>query len=69
MLDVVEAGEAVLRAASFWLWFVSPSIRAKVASDWREAGLPGRCMIVLGALISVGLGLGLVYLIWRFVAA
>jgi len=59
----------VLRAASFWLWFVSPKFRAKVASDWREAGRLGRGMIVLEALISVGLGLGLVYLIWRPAAA
>jgi hypothetical protein len=69
VLDIVEAGEAVLRAAGFWLWFVSPKFRAKVASDWREAGLLGRGMIVLEALISVGLGLGVVYLIWRFMAA
>lgn len=68
MFDLVEAGEAALRAASFWLWFVSPRFREKVAADWREAGVLGRCMIGFEALISVGLGLGLAYLGWRFLA-
>ena len=42
MLDIVELGEAGIRAFGFWLWIFSPKYRAQVASQWHDAGMGQR---------------------------
>jgi len=64
MLDIVELGEAGIRAFGFWLWLFSPKYRAQVASDWQDAGAGRRAVLVFEYLISVVLGLGVPLLIW-----
>ncbi|HET6837844.1 MAG TPA: hypothetical protein VFH24_07350 [Gemmatimonadales bacterium] len=58
MLDIVELGEAGIRAFGFWLWLFSPKYRAQVAQDWHAAGGGRRLMLGFEYLISVVLGLG-----------
>jgi hypothetical protein len=69
MLDIVELGEAGIRAFGFWLWIFSPKYRADVAAMWREAGPGRRLALGFEFFISVVLGLGGPYLIWLAVTA
>jgi hypothetical protein len=64
MLDIVELGEAGIRAFGFWLWLFSPKYRAQVASQWDEAGLGQRVWLGFEFLIGGVLGLGAPLLVW-----
>jgi hypothetical protein len=65
MLDVVELDEAGLRALAFWLYLFSPTYRAQVQRQWREARGGRRALMIFEWSFSVLLGLGLPLLAWH----
>ena len=64
MLDIVELGEAGLRAFGFWLWLFSPKYRAQIARQWHEGNFGGRVHLGFEFLIGAVLGLGAPLLVW-----
>jgi hypothetical protein len=64
MLNIVELGEAGLRAFGFWLWIFSPKYRAQVAGQWHDAGMGHRACLAFEFLIGGVLGLGAPLFVW-----
>jgi hypothetical protein len=64
MLDIVELGEAGIRAFGFWLWIFSPKYRAQVARQWQDAGAGQRVWLAFEHLIGAVLGLGAPLFVW-----
>ena len=64
MLDIVELGEAGVRALGFWLWIFSPKYRAQVASQWHEAGMGQRAWLAFEHFIGAVRGLGAPLFAW-----
>ena len=64
MLDIVELGEAGVRAFGFWLWIFSPKYRAQVAAQWEKAGVGQRVWLAFEHLIGAVLGLGAPFCVW-----
>jgi hypothetical protein len=64
MLDIVELGEAGIRAFGFWLWIFSPKYRVQVAGQWHDAGMGQRVWLAFEHLIGAALGLGAPLFVW-----
>ena len=64
MLDIVELGEAGVRAFGFWLWVFSPKYRAQVARQWQDARTGERVSLAFEHLIGGVLGIGAPLLLW-----
>jgi hypothetical protein len=68
MFDLVELGEAGVRAFAFWLYLFNSTYRAQIHRQWREAGRGARAVLLFEYLISVVLGVGGPVLVWRLLA-
>jgi hypothetical protein len=64
MLDLVEVGEAGVRAFGFWLCIFSPKYRAQVARQWHAAGTGQRVWLAFEHFLGAVLGLGAPLLVW-----
>jgi hypothetical protein len=69
MLEIVELGEAGIRAFGFWLWIFSPKYRAQVASQWKEARMGQRVWLAFEHLLGTVLGLGAPLFVWHLLTS